>query len=98
MQLRSSLRSSLIPLAVTAWVAAGCGEGPEPPQDTPVSDEPVALGPVDGFDLPAEDLSRVAVGGEAPDFALEAFSGDVIRLSDFRGQKNVVLVFYRGHW
>ena len=56
------------------------------------------LGPVDGHDLPAIDLERVSVGTEAPDFSLEALSGDVITLSDYRGKKNVVLVFYRGHW
>lgn len=56
------------------------------------------LGPVDGHDLPAEDLDRIQVGDEAPDFALEAYGGGVRRLSDYRGEKNVVLVFYRGHW
>jgi peroxiredoxin len=25
-------------------------------------------------------------------------NGDVVTLSDFRGKKNIVLVFYRGHW
>lgn len=56
------------------------------------------LGPVDGEDLPPTDLERVAVGDRAPDFSLLAYSGDVISLSDYRGEKNVVLVFYRGHW
>jgi len=56
------------------------------------------LGPVDGHDLSPTDLDRVVVGDTAPDFALEALSGDVYALSDFRGAKNVVLVFYRGHW
>ena len=56
------------------------------------------LGPVDGRNLPPEQLDRVQVGDEAPDFVLEAYSGGVRRLSDYRGKKNVVLVFYRGHW
>jgi len=56
------------------------------------------LGPVDGRDLAPTDLERVAVGDRAPDFSLEALSGDVYTLSDYRGDKNVVLVFYRGHW
>ncbi len=56
------------------------------------------LGPADGFDLPAEDTGRVKVGEAAPDFTLEAHSGDTLTLSDYRGLKNVVLVFYRGHW
>jgi cytochrome oxidase Cu insertion factor (SCO1/SenC/PrrC family) len=60
--------------------------------------EAVALGPADGHELPPADLERVAVGGEAPDFALAALSGDTVTLSEFQGDRNVVLVFYRGHW
>ena len=57
-----------------------------------------ALGPKDGRDLPPADLNRVQVGQPAPDFALEALEGRAVTLSDFRGKKRVVLVFYRGHW
>lgn len=56
------------------------------------------LGPTDGLELPAADLDRVAVGDEAPDFRLESLRNGALALSDFRGQKDVVLVFYRGHW
>jgi len=48
--------------------------------------------------LAATDLNRVNVGQPAPDFTLENYDGNKITLSEFRGQKNVVLVFYRGHW
>ena len=34
------------------------------------------------------------VGDEAPDFALQAQTGEEIRLRTFRGEKNVVLFFY----
>lgn len=57
-----------------------------------------ALGPVDSQDLAATDLERVNVGVSAPDFSLEDETGKAISLSQFRGKKNVVLVFYRGHW
>jgi len=57
-----------------------------------------AFGPADGRDLPAVALERVAVGTPAPDFTLERFGGGRVTLSQFRGKKNVVLVFYRGHW
>jgi hypothetical protein len=57
-----------------------------------------ALGPVDGLDLPPTDLERVAIGELAPDFSLPSYHGDIVTLSDYRGEKNVVLVFYRGHW
>ncbi len=58
----------------------------------------VALGPADGRDLPPADLGRVAEGDPAPDFTAVASSGEPITLSDYRGEKNVVLFFYRGHW
>ena len=56
------------------------------------------VGPKDGPDLAPTDLTRVKVGQPAPDFSLEVADGKVITLSDFRGKKNVVLVFYRGYW
>ena len=31
----------------------------------------------------------------APDFALQDYNGQSVRLSDYRGDKNVVLVFNR---
>ena len=65
------------------------------------SSEPVSgqrLGPVDGQDLPATDPERVAVGTLAPDFRLETLEGDTLGLSEFRGKKDVILVFYRGWW
>ncbi len=57
-----------------------------------------ALGPADGHDLPPADLDRVSVGDAAPLFGLESFGGSTVELAGFRGEKNVVLVFYRGHW
>ncbi len=41
-------------------------------------------------------MSRVALNQPAPDFSLADFNGQQIRLSDFKGQKNVLLVFNRG--
>lgn len=63
-----------------------------------VRQQPKPLGPADGHDLPAIDTGRIRVGDVAPDFRLVAFSGDTVALSDYRDQKDVVLVFYRGHW
>ena len=64
------------------------------------SDSPAfaQLGPKDGTDLSPTDLQRIKVGQPAPDFALEDMDGKNITLSDFRGKKTVVLVFYRGFW
>ncbi len=41
-------------------------------------------------------MSRAELHTPAPDFALTDFNGRDVRLSDFRGKKNVLLVFNRG--
>lgn len=56
------------------------------------------LGPVDGKDLAPTEIERVAIGSRAPDFTLTRVGGGTTTLSSFRGRKNVVVVFYRGHW
>jgi cytochrome oxidase Cu insertion factor (SCO1/SenC/PrrC family) len=56
------------------------------------------LGPKDGVELITTELDRVKVGQPAPDFTLEDADGKAITLSDLRGKKSVVLVFYRGYW
>jgi cytochrome oxidase Cu insertion factor (SCO1/SenC/PrrC family) len=55
-------------------------------------------GPQAATQLPATDLERVRVGSTAPDFALPDENSKPVTLSDYRGRKAVVLVFYRGHW
>lgn len=42
--------------------------------------------------------TRLLVGRRAPDFTLPATGGRLIRLSDFRGNKQVVLGFYCLDW
>jgi len=34
------------------------------------------------------------IGDIAPDFELQAHDGSTVRLSDFRGKKNVIVFFY----
>ena len=41
---------------------------------------------------------RVAVGDEAIDFAMESIDGETYRLSDLRGEKNAIIIFFRGTW
>jgi len=59
---------------------------------------PAQLGPKDGVGLVATELDRVKIGQPAPDFTLEDTDGKANTLSDLRGKKSVVLVFYRGYW
>ncbi|MBN1148495.1 MAG: redoxin domain-containing protein [Anaerolineales bacterium] len=41
-------------------------------------------------------MAQVKIDTPAPDFTLRDFQGENVRLSDFEGRKNVVLVFNRG--
>ena len=41
-------------------------------------------------------MPRVSLDVTAPDFTLPDLIGDPVSLSDFRDQKNVLLVFNRG--
>ncbi len=41
-------------------------------------------------------MSKVAINKPAPEFELNDYEGQPIKLVDFRGQENVVLIFNRG--
>jgi len=76
------LTISLVPLLVLA----GCGRESTPPEDETAAPAASAAEEVEGTEM-------VSVGDEAPDFALQASTGEEIRLSALRG-KPVVLYFY----
>jgi cytochrome oxidase Cu insertion factor (SCO1/SenC/PrrC family) len=42
--------------------------------------------------------TALRVGEQPPDFTLPDAAGRPVTLADYRGQKPVVLVFYRGYW
>ena len=41
--------------------------------------------------------SSPEVGDNAPDFSIIDVSGNEVRLSDFKGKKNVALIFYESY-
>ena len=43
---------------------------------------------------PSAPVTHLKVGDRAPDFELNDTEGKAVKLSDFRGKKNVVLAFY----
>ena len=77
-----------------AFVAVACGQESAPTQ----APEPAELATSDVSPVLPEDVA-VEVFPEAPDFTLPAANkGTNITLSDFQGEKPVVLVFYRAFW
>lgn len=48
--------------------------------------------------IPSQSTIGPEVGSIAPQFVLPNAAGGHVRLTDFQGTKNVVLVFYRAFW
>jgi peroxiredoxin len=44
------------------------------------------------------DTMALKVGQLAPDFSLESHQKKIVRLSDYRGRRNVVLAFFPLAW
>jgi peroxiredoxin len=40
-------------------------------------------------------MPKVSINTPAPDFMLEDYEGKTVRLSDFKGKSNVILIFNR---
>lgn len=40
-------------------------------------------------------MPKVSINTPAPDFTLEDYEGKSVRLSDFKGKSNVILIFNR---
>ena len=78
-------------VGVFALVAVACGQDTEPIENT------AATSSSDAPDAAVEEVSNLPA---APDFTLPAANRDSteISLSQFQGDRPVVLVFYRAYW
>jgi hypothetical protein len=88
-------RSSMFTPALPGTCARGkCAAGRLAPAPAQVQANGVQVSVVDC--LGRASMSKVAINTPAPDFNLLDFTGKIVRLSDFRGKTNVLLVFNRG--
>jgi cytochrome oxidase Cu insertion factor (SCO1/SenC/PrrC family) len=93
------IRFVLTLLVASIVAVGGCGGGDEAMEQATMDEmKAIVLGPADGHELSPTDIDRVLPGQMAPDFSVTSLAGPVVTLSQFRGEKNVVLFFYRGHW
>ena len=83
-----------IALSLAVLGLAACGSSEEPTTQTP------AAAAESTSESTAATPSRESEpqGDIAPMFTLPSASGDEVSLESFAGDKNVVLVFYRGFW
>ena len=89
LRLRNLLISALLATALVAFAA--CGNDTETVENT---------GANETIDEPAAPVAEVSNLSQAPEFTLPAVNrdGTEISLSQFQGDKPVVLVFYRAYW
>jgi len=71
----------LLAMLLLALVATIAGQQPTPSPATQAAP-------------PAAPKTHLKVGQPAPEFALRDTAGKPVKLSDFKGKKNVVLAFY----
>ena len=95
----------LVLLALTVFTLTACGG--EPTGYTPERQASATQAPVTDVQVTAADASEAPLSTAnatmpsakfAPAFELPNAKGETVSLASYAGNKNVVLVFYRGFW
>lgn len=85
------IRHTLAPgLWLALLAAAACAQQQPPAPATQPQQPAAATKPA----APPTIKTHLKVGDVAPDFTLPNTKGEMVKLSDFRGKKSVVLAFY----
>ena len=95
---RALARSGVIAaLSLAVLALAACGSSAQPTDDAPATSAPAST--PEGASASADTPEPEPQGNAAPKFTLpNARDGMEVSLGSFAGDKNVVLVFYRGFW
>ncbi len=82
-----------VALSLAVLTLAACGGAAQPATDTPqpTASQATAAPAAANSDAPAQLRA-------APKFELPDTSGETVSLDSYIGNKNVVVVFYRGFW
>jgi len=75
-----------------ALASTACAQQPQTPAPAQAQNAPPPAAQQNT--PPAAPKTHLKVGDPAPDFTLSNTKGEKVKLSDFRGKKNVVLAFY----
>lgn len=93
MKRSSVVASLLVGLSLCGLTCQRSGQAPGGGTTANVNNSPGAQAGA-ASQPPAAPQTQLKVGDRAPDFELTDTEGQKVRLSDFRGKKNVVLAFY----
>ena len=88
-------------LALAVLALAACGSAAQPTDEAPVATAEPATAPAatpGGGSGSTGAADPEPQGDIAPKFTLPSAAGDSVSLDSFAGDRNVVLVFYRGFW
>lgn len=86
----------ILSAALAAVVLLFVLDGQRAPAQSPYFQQDTLYTP--GPLTPTDSRLKVRVGEPAPDFTLPALHGEPVTLSDYRGQKNVVISFVPAAW
>ena len=92
---------SAVALALAVLALAACGSAAQPMGEAPVATAEPATAPAatPGSGSGSTGAADPEPQGDiAPKFTLPSAAGEPVSLDSFTGDRNVVLVFYRGFW
>ncbi len=87
-----------IVLALSALVLVACGSAAEPEQQVTTGTQATEVPQTAANQEQPAATDAAPVSMVAPTFELPNAKGETVSLASYTGDKNVVLVFYRGFW